>query len=90
MVLAKQIEKNTVQELPDAKGDGSDPLSLFVFPHTRTGILPEWGTRQRERELRLLYRHQYNWMVQGAFSGMMKRVATTPWQIKGPETLAAK
>ena len=90
MVLAKQNKQNTVQNLPDATKDSSNALDLFIYPHTRTGILSRYGTRQRERELRFLYRHEQNWMATSAFAGVMKHVATTPWEIKGPPTLSAK
>jgi len=54
----------------------------------RGPLLDEWGTRNREKQLRRIYRHDYNWMVQGAFAGLLKRVASTPWEIRGPENIS--
>lgn len=79
--LAK-IEKQSVQALPDArKGDGL--ATFWSFEMTRTELLPQWGTRERERWLRMYYRHPYNWLAQSAFAGLIKKVKNTPWEIKG-------
>ena len=40
-------------------------------------------------ELRNVSRHDYNWMAQGAFAGIMKLIASTPWEIKGPDDLSS-
>lgn len=79
----------TVQNLPDAKQYGVSEFGLWSI-QTRGPLLAAWGTRQRERELRRLYRHDYNWMVQGAFAGVMKLIASTPWEIKGPSDLSTE
>jgi hypothetical protein len=86
MVLT-DLRKQTIQELPEAEKNAGD---LFFLGTLRRGpLLPAWGTRDRERTLRDLYRHDYNWMVQGAFAGVMKKIASTPWEIKGPEDISA-
>lgn len=80
--------KDTMQVLPDAKTGAAGSLTLFG--QTQRGpLLPAWGTRDRERALRWIYRHDYNWMVQGAFSGIMNTIASTPWEIKGPDDVSA-
>lgn len=85
--LAEHAIKQSIQELPDAK-NGSGNLLLFGYTH-RGPLLPAWGSRDRERALRWLYRHDYNWMVQGAFSGIMNTIASTPWEITGPDDMPA-
>jgi len=87
--LAKQTQQHTVQVLPDANNPTGDPLNMFYSAFSRAGLLSEWGTRQREKELRLWSRHERNWMGQGASAGVAKRFVSTPWEIKGPPTLAA-
>ena len=76
------IERNSVQVLPDAQRDGGAPA--FFWETARGPILPAWGTRERERALRVWYRNQYNTLIQGAFAGLTKRWAATPWEISGP------
>lgn len=76
------IERNSVQVLPDAQKDGA---ASFFWETARGPILPAWGTRERERALRAWYRNEYNTLVQGAFAGLVKRWAATPWEISGPK-----
>lgn len=79
--------KQTVQVVPDAENQAR----LELFAYLRRGpLLSSWGTRQRERELFYLYHHDYNWMVQGAFAGIAKRIASTPWEITGPSDVSGK
>lgn len=85
MVLA-QAQRDTIQKLPDAQTN-DNTTGFFALMH-RGPLLSAWGTRLRETELRRVYRHDYNWMVQGAFSGLLKRLASTPWEIKGPEDIS--
>lgn len=71
-----------MQSLPDATKGALGPL--LDYAATQRGyILPPWGTRERERALRFMYRHEYNWLVQSAFAGLIKKVEATPWEIKG-------
>lgn len=79
--------KQTIQVLPDA----TEQSRLELFAYVKRGpLLSSWGTRQRERELFYLYHHDYNWMVQGAFAGIAKRIASTPWEITGPDDTSGK
>jgi hypothetical protein len=77
----KKIQKNTVQDLPDAVKEGTG-LSMF-YVSQRGYNLPPWGTRERERSLRLFYRNEYNWMGQSAFAGLIKKVKSASWEISG-------
>jgi hypothetical protein len=76
-----QLEKYSVQDLPDvAEGHGD---SFWYTTQARGDYLPVWGTRARERALRTYYRHEFNWMGQSAFGGLIKKVKSAPWEIKG-------
>src|SRR3990167_1327329 len=81
----QQAEQHTFQVLPDAEKDGAYQHLFGVL--YRGPLLAAWGTRQRERELRQFYRSDYGWAPQGAFAGVMNLIASTPWEIKGPEQL---
>lgn len=92
MVLAAQIRdqsrEHTLQILPDATKEVGD--GLFFDSFYRGPLLPRRASQTRERYLRdNVYYHDYNWMVQGAFSGIMKKIGSTPWEIKGPSNLPA-
>lgn len=81
------LEKQSVQSLPDAS---KGALLLADMTYIQRGpLLPGWGTTERERKLRDYYRSDWNWMVQGAFAGIMNLIATTPWEISGPDNLTA-
>ena len=80
----RAVEKYTVQQTPDARtGEGAS--AIFSWETTRGPILPAWGSRDRERVLRLYSRNEYNTLVQGAFAGLTKKWASTPWEISGPK-----
>jgi hypothetical protein len=72
----------TVQDIPDAKAGGG--VSVFSWGAMRGPLLPAVGTRERERTLLAYYNHDYSTLIQGAFSGIAKRIASTPWEISGP------
>lgn len=75
------LERQSVQELPDAKK--GDTAGFFWVGEPRSPLLYDWGTRQRERQLRQYWRNPYNWMGQGAISGLIKKVKSAHWTIKG-------
>ena len=78
------VIKRTVQTIPDATR-GESGGSLWAWETSRGPILPAWGTRERERVLRIYFRNEYNTLVQGAFAGLTKRWGATPWEISGPK-----
>ncbi len=79
--------ENTVQILPDIKaGMGQNLLTWNITG--RGPLLPAKGTRERERELLALYRHDDNMLYKGAIAGLAKRVQSTPWEIKGDSAQA--
>lgn len=77
MVAPDQALKRTVQDFEPKDSPGGDSFWLY-FP-TRDNILPAWGSRNRDRALREWYRDPHNGLVQGAFAGLAKRVASTPY-----------
>src|SRR5690348_7299939 len=82
MVLAKiqsDAQKQTVQELPDAK-EQRGAFDFFAIT-ARGPLLRQWGTRDRERQLVEIFRYDYNWMVQGSFAGIGNVVADTPRRV---------
>lgn len=68
----------SVQEFPPAINTGA-----FFAQTVRGPILPPYGTKDRDRVLRLLYRNEYNTIIQGTVSAIAKKFITTPWEIKG-------
>lgn len=83
--LTKQID-TSIQALPDAE---KNPYASGFWESIpmRGPLLAPFGTRMRERQLRDIYRNDYNGIVRGAFAGIAKTIASTPFEIKGPETL---
>lgn len=79
------LKRDTVQVLPDAK---TQVLPDFFAITQRGQLLEPWGTRARELQLRRASRQEYLWAVQGAFAGIMKRIASTPWEVKGPANVS--
>jgi hypothetical protein len=79
------IKQQSVQDVPDVKKD-SGFSSLWAYSYRESdGLLPAWGTRQREEKLRQYYRSFYGTLIQGAFAGLLKRIVSTPWEIQGPK-----
>lgn len=81
MATLTQIERQSVQSLPNAETGNAG--ALMWSSSQRGYLLPAWGTREREKVLRRFYRHEYNWLGQSAFAGLIKKVQATPWEIKG-------
>lgn len=52
-----------------------------VIPHSE--FVSPWGQRRRDRELRALSYAVHNGLFQGAVSAFIKRVQSTPWEVKG-------
>jgi len=77
-----QLQRQSVQDVPDAR-NGETGDGFWYGTYQRGDYLPQWGTRERERYLRTYYRHEFNWMGQSAFAGLIKKVKSAPWEIKG-------
>lgn len=70
--------KQSVQEFPPAINTGA-----FFAELVRGPLLPPFGTKDRDRILRLLYRGEYNNLVQAVVTAMIKKIVTIPWQLNG-------
>lgn len=78
------VRRESVQDVPVYEQDGMGiGLGGYLGTDYRGPFLPPWGTRERERALRWLYRNQFNWLGQAAFSGFIKKMCASPWEIKG-------
>lgn len=51
-------------------------------------IVPSWGIRQRDWELRQISYAVHNTLFQGAVAGFIKRVQSVPWKIHGGKILS--
>jgi hypothetical protein len=78
----RQVENTSVQEHWDAKKN-QGPWEYLWWNTGRGPLLPAWGTRERERQLRLWYRNEYNNIGQDAISGLVKKIQSTQWNITG-------
>lgn len=78
--MLEQNLKNSVIEHPTLN---QGRLRLGV--NKRGPLLPAWGSRERERILREYYHHDYNTLFRGAIAALIKRVQSTPWEVKAPE-----
>jgi hypothetical protein len=78
----RQVENASIQEHWDAKKNNG--AWEYLWWNTGRGpLLPAWGTRERERQLRLWYRNEYNNIGQDAISGLVKKIQSTQWNITG-------
>lgn len=73
--------RQSVQEFPPAINTGA-----FFAELVRGPLLPPFGTKDRDRVLRLLYRGEYNNLVQAVVTAVIKKIVTVPWQLTGDRT----
>ena len=77
----RALERRTAQDIPDVERDG---YGLgYAFSTARGDLLPAWGTQVRKYALRALWRHDFNWMGQGAISGLIKKFTAARWEVIG-------
>lgn len=76
-----KVRRFTVDDPPNA--DDARRADFWMVSQARGVILPQWGTRDRERWLRAFSRHEYNWLGQISFNAMIAKVSATPWEISG-------
>lgn len=76
----KTAAEASVQSFPPGVQSG-----IWFGTNERGPILPAFGTRECDEALRRIYRAQYNTLVQGAFSGLIKKVLSSPYIIEGPK-----
>lgn len=77
--LTAQALKHTMQTFPPPYNAGA----FLVTDWNRGPLLPTYGTKERDRILRIYDQMEYNGIWQGAIAGMIKRVRSTPWVIEG-------
>lgn len=77
--LTSRALEHTVQEFPPPINAGA----FLVGEVQRGPLLPAFGTKERDRMLRIYDRAEQNGIWQGAIAGLIKRVRSTPWEIKG-------
>lgn len=70
--------RQSVQEFPPAINTGA-----FFADMVRGPLLPPYGTRDRDRILRLMFRGEYNNLVQAVVSSLIKKIVTVPYQLNG-------
>src|SRR6185436_19057073 len=76
----------SVQNPPQIARDGSQSSGAAwgwgLEPVQRSALLPARGTRAREAALKRLYFMEELGMIQGAFVGVAKAIASLGWEIK--------
>lgn len=88
--LVKRAQRDTVQVLPETNQYGAtDASGFWGEAYSRTPYLPAWGTRISERWLRDYDRNPDNTLWQGAASGLIKKFASTPSELKGGRNTTA-
>lgn len=79
--LINRAVEESVSIPPSVSRDGIQ--SQWAIGGVRGTYLPPWGTRVREYALHDLYIMDEQNLIQGAFSGVAKAIASLPWEIKG-------
>lgn len=75
--IAASVQQS-VQEFPPAINTGA-----WFAQTVRGPILPPYGTKTRDHILRIMFRNEYNTLVQSVVSTIIKKFVTTPWDIEG-------
>jgi hypothetical protein len=86
--LIRIQQDQSVQRQPDAL-TGSGQTLAFGSIGYRGNILSAPGSRDREWELLQYWNHDYNTLFTSAVAGLAKRIASTPYEIKGDDRQAA-
>ncbi len=81
MLPTQRSVANTVHSFPPPNTVGAGP---FLVDVVRGPILPPRGTKMRDWQLRVIDKHDFSSMWQGARSGIQKKVANLSWSIEGP------
>lgn len=82
------VERQSVQEHEPKESLGYTAFFDFSSPNAGDEVLlSEYGSHKRDRELRDLYRNQFNWLGQSAVTAIVHKVAQVPWQLQGGRNL---
>jgi hypothetical protein len=88
MVDLRTLEKQSIQEHEPPTSFGSGFWYALPANDPKDEVLlPDWGLHERDRQLRLLYRNQFNWIAQSAVAALTRKFTQTPWQLKGGRNL---
>lgn len=77
--LTARALRHTMQTFPPPINAGA----FLVTDFNRGPILPTYGTKERDRILRIYDQMEYNGLWQGTIAGLIKKVRSTPWEITG-------
>lgn len=77
MVVNNAIQQS-VQEFPPAINTGA-----FFAQLVRGPLLPPYGTKDRDYTLRIMYRNEYNNLVQAVVTALQKKFLTIPFVLHG-------
>lgn len=83
-IIEQQVDQ-TVRTVPETRAGQYGIATLGFFSTKRGVLIPPWGTRLRERTLRWYYRNPYSTIVQSAVAAIAKKIASLPWEIRGPK-----
>lgn len=77
-------------EPKDALGSTAFAGDMFWYVMPSADILPPWGLRSRDRELRRFWYAVHNTLIQGAITNLINRYTQTPWEISGGRNLVKR
>jgi hypothetical protein len=77
-------------EPKDALGSTSFAGDMFWYVMPSADLLPSWGLRARDRELRRFWYAVHNTLIQGAITNIINRYTQTPWEISGGRNLVKR
>ncbi len=83
MLPPKQAVIHTAHSFPPPNTVGPGPL---IWDVVRGPILPPRGTKERDRILRMYDSNEYNNLWMGVTSGIIKKIASVQFEIRGPDS----
>lgn len=92
--LPDEIRKPAQQSVREFESKTSLGTSLsgdaFLYVLPQSDILPAWGLRARDRELRRFWYATHNTLIQYAITNLIGRYTQTPWEISGGKILVKR
>lgn len=87
--LDQAVIKDTTRQF-EPENLGVSSLTWWHTTSQADSLLPRWGSRERDYRLRDYWYASHGTLVQGAISGLIKRIVATPWEIKGGRNLTRR
>ncbi len=87
--LETNITRDSVRQF-EPENSGLSSLTWWSVQSSADRLLPRWGSQERDFRLRTYWYAAHNTLVQGAISGLIKRIVSTPWEIKGGRNLTRR